>query len=68
MNLIFNLFHYKCGSYEYGVEAVKYGHKPLYVKTAGGAENTMLNKVFCYIVIFRTSGCKALRLKIHGGG
>ena len=27
-----NLFHCKCGSDEYGVEAAKYGHKPLYVK------------------------------------
>ena len=30
---------------EYGVEAAKYGHKPLYVKTVGG-----VNDVFCYIV------------------
>ena len=49
-DLIVNLSHYKCGSDEYGVEAAKYGHKPLYVKTAGGAGNTMLNEVFCYIV------------------
>ena len=42
-DLIVNLSHYKCGSDEYGVEAAKYGHKPLYVKT-------MLNEVFCYIV------------------
>ena len=50
LDLIVNLFHYKSGSDEYGVEAAKYGHKPLYVKTAGGAGNTMLNEVFCYIV------------------
>ena len=50
MDLIVNLFHYKYGSDEYCVEAAKYGHQPLYVKTAGGAGNTMLNEVFCYIV------------------
>ena len=50
LDLIVNLFHYKSGSYEYGVEAAKYGHKPLSVKTAGGAGNTMLNEVFCYIM------------------
>ena len=54
LDLIVNLFHYKCGSYEYGVtgKAAKYGHKPLYVKTAGWAGNTMLNEMFkfCYLV------------------
>ena len=50
MDLIVNLSHYKCGSDEYGVEAAKYGHKPLYLKTASGSGNTMLNEVFCYIV------------------
>ena len=50
LDIIVNLFHYKGGSDEYGIEASKYGHKPLYVKIAGGAGNTMLNKVFCYIV------------------
>ena len=48
-DLIVNLFHYKCGSDECGVEAAEYGHKPLYVKTAGGAGNTMLNEVFCIV-------------------
>ena len=39
-DLIVNLFHYKpeCGSDECGVEAAKYGHKPLFVKTANGAQ------------------------------
>ena len=50
MDLIVNLFHFKCGSNECSVEAAKYGHKPLFVKTASGAGNTMLNEVFCYIV------------------
>ena len=50
LDLIVNPFHYKCGSDEYSVEAVKYGHKPLYLKTPGGAGNTMLNEVFCYIM------------------
>ena len=35
LDLIVTLFHYKSGSDEYGVEAAKYGHKLLYVKTAG---------------------------------
>ena len=56
---VVNLSHYTCGSDEYGVKAAKYGHKPLYVKTAGG-----LNEVFCYIV----SKLEALRPKIQGGG
>ena len=38
LDLIVNLFHYKRGSDEYGVEEAKYGHKPLYVKTASGAQ------------------------------
>ena len=46
LDLIVNLFHYKCGSDENGVEAAK----PLYVKTACGAGNNMINLVFCYIV------------------
>jgi hypothetical protein len=50
LDLIVNLFHYKRGSDAYGIEADKYGHKPLYIKTAGGADNTMLNEVFCYII------------------
>ena len=48
LDLIVNLFHYNCGSDEYGVEAAKYGHKPLYVKTAGGAQRCVL--LLCYIV------------------
>ena len=63
-DLIVNLFHYKCGSDECGVEAAKYGHKPLYVKTAKLAAPTRLNEVFCYIV----SKLEALRPKIQGGG
>ena len=52
LDLIVNLFHYKCRSNEYCVEEAKYGHKSLYVKTAGrsAAGNSMLNKVFCYFV------------------
>ena len=42
LDLIVNLFHYNCGSDEYGVEAAKYGHKPLYVKTANGAQRGVL--------------------------
>ena len=41
-DLIVDLFHYKCGSDECGVEAAKYGHKPLYVKTANGAQQGVL--------------------------
>ena len=42
LDLIVNLFHYKCGSDEYGVDASKDGHKPLCVKTAGGAQLCIL--------------------------
>ena len=41
-DLIVNLFHYKCGSDECSVEEAKYGHKPLYVKTANGAQRGVL--------------------------
>ena len=49
LDFIVNLLHYKKGSTEYGIEPVKYLLKPLYCKTAGGADNTVLNELFCHI-------------------
>ena len=64
LDLIVNLFHYKCGSDEYGVEAAKYGHKPLYVKTAGGAQRGVL---LHHVQAGRFPEPQALRPKIQGG-
>ena len=64
LDLIVNLFHYKHGSDEYGVEAAKYGHKPLYVKTADRAQRGVLLLVHRRVV----SKLEALRPKIQGGG
>jgi len=64
LDLIVNLFHYKCGSDEYGVEAAKYGHKPLYVKTAGGAQRGVL---LHSVQAGRFPEPQALRPKIQGG-
>ena len=65
LDLIVNLFHYKCGSDEYGVEEAKYGHKPLYVKTAGEAQQgVLLHRVRAA----RFPEPQALRPKIQGGG
>ena len=66
LDLIVNLFHYNCGSDEYGVEAANYGHKPLYVKTVGGAGNTMLNELH-RVQAGRFPEPQALRPKIQGG-
>jgi hypothetical protein len=49
LDFIVNLLHYKKGSPAYGIESAKYGLKPLYFKTPGGAENTLLNELFCHI-------------------
>ena len=63
-DIIVNLFHYKCGSDECGVEAAEYGHKPLYVKTADRAQRGVLLLVHRRVV----SKLEALRPKIQGGG
>ena len=65
LDLIVNLFHYKSGSDEYGVEAAKYGHKPQYVKTVGGAQRCIL--LHC-VQAGRFPEPQALRAKIQGGG
>ncbi len=64
LDLIVNLFHYS-GSEEYGVEEAKYGHKPLYVKTAGWAQRCIL---LHRVQAGRIPEPQALRPKIQGGG
>ncbi len=41
------LLHYKTGSEAYGIEEKKYLVKPLFMKTTGGADNCLLNELFC---------------------
>ena len=66
LDLIVNLFHYKCGYDENGVEAARHGHKPLYVKTASGAQRGVLLHIV-QAGRFPEPQAQALRPKIQGG-
>ena len=59
------IVNYKCGSDEYGVKAAKYGHKPLYVKTVGGAQRCFL---LHRVQAGRFPELQERRVKIQGGG